>query len=142
MREAMEHAQRQQKYVRIKTIDLLKVLKANREKHVEEYQAAVEGWHAAYLEALEKAFTWLEEHKTLAHQGLEFEVIKYGSISSLMPERPTCHVDVYDSAITRYEYSADEDQYVELNDFECLVRDNWGWKVAHRRLSAEYTTKA
>lgn len=137
-REAMEQAQRQQKFVRVKTARLLETLKTNRARHVEEHKTALEGWRLKYRSALAQVSVEIEKHLSKMEFGHEHRLDLWRMRGNL-PSRPESYEEEYSRAIDRLEYSEDEEQHIEHADFERLVRDNWSWKHQHNESVAMYT---
>lgn len=111
--------------VKIKTKELLEVLRENRAQHILDYDEALAGY-------IERATAELE---AAAKNAREKQVIKRNPVTS--PE-PTSYEESYNTAIRMLEMS--DDKVVELTqqEFGQYVEDRWSWKEAFAVTSSLY----
>lgn len=112
------------KSVKIKTKELLKVLKANRDTHVKEYNEAVVGYKEKIVSELETMLADAKAGKDVSHV---VDVVK-----------PTSYEDSYTTEIKMLEMS--DDAVVELSHAEFIqfVEDKWSWKSSFTSTTAIY----
>lgn len=124
MRNASNNAM---KPVRVFKNELLETVKKNRDKHVAEYDEAIEGYKTS-VARIAKSNNKLAKSRDLK----KIEMIKP------YPARPVSYQDCYDRAIAMLTMSVDE--HVELTEdvFNQLVLDNWDWKRTFDSTNAIY----
>lgn len=115
--------------IKVSKKELLKTLIANKEKHIKEYQEAVEDYKQVVLQMTQ---TNLKLAKT-ADLGL------FAKIKSI-PNAPQVYEKEYSRAIRMLEMSVED--VIELEDdvFNQLVLDEWGWKNQFVATSTLYKT--
>lgn len=101
--------------IKMKRLELLDIVRANKEKHVKEFVEAVEDYKKLVVKVAEQN---LEISKTDATQ-------KY---FKSWPATPTSYEDSYKRAIRMLELSIEDVIEVEEDVFNQLVLDEWGWK--------------
>lgn len=128
--------------VEINKDQLVKQLITNREKHVKEYNEAMEGYKLEFKARLENAYnkakTFLDEN----YKKLLGEVEKYtdddivkqsdsitlvNSIQVKMPV-PKSYEKEYILAIELFQWEVKESVRLTSAEFNCFVRDEWDWK--------------
>ncbi len=109
--------------------ELLAIVRENKEKHIKEFNEAVEDYKTAALKVA-------EDNLALAQSG---DVDKIAKIKG-MPQKPTSFEDSYTRAIRMLELSVDEFIEVEEHIFNQLVLDEWTWKQNFVASSALYKT--
>lgn len=117
--------------VTAKTQGLLDIVQANRDKHRAVFEAALAGWKAQYIAALEK----------------KVEALKAGRIPELHIglANPTDHTADYDRAIRMLKLHLDAGQEtIRLPEDVAsqLVDDDWGWKRQWSQTSSSYANDA
>ena len=113
--------------VKLNKKDLLKVIKKNRKKHVEEYESASKIF-------IEDAIAKLQEMLKVAQT-------KGRIIQSLGLAEPKSYVESYDTAIRMLEMSVDEVIELSEQEFKQFVEDNWVWKSAFTTTTSFYNSK-
>lgn len=103
--------------VKVHRGELLEAIKANRTKHVAEYNEAVEDYK---LVAIKVA----KENLKLANSGVLDTIAKVRS----MPAAPTSYEAEYNRAIRMLEMSVETEIELEDDVFNQLVMDEWSWK--------------
>ena len=117
------------KSVKINRDELLQIVRDNKQKHIQEYNEAVED----YIVLVEKIYQdnlKLAETKDLQ----QFEKIRH------RPQAPTSYEDSYVRAIRMLELSTEEIIEVDSLTFNQLVLDEWQWKQQFTTLSSSYKT--
>jgi D-mannonate dehydratase len=113
--------------VKIKRTELLKILRKNREKHIEEYKESVQDYKKAVIKIAEYN---LELTKT----GKIEEIVKFKHL----PSAPKSYENEYDRAIRMLELSVDTVIELQRDVFNQLVLDEWQWKNTFTTTSAIY----
>ena len=115
--------------VKLDKKELLGIVRANKEKHIEQYNEAVADYKAA-------AIKLAKENLKLANTG---DLEKISKIKA-MPSVPTSYEDNYERAIRMLELSVDSIIELEEHIFNQLVLDEWQWKHQFAVASALYKT--
>jgi fibronectin type 3 domain-containing protein len=113
--------------VKMNRLELLKIVKENAVKHVQDYDEAVQDYKTAVVKLA-------KTNLKLANSG-ELEEIR--RIKNL-PQAPANYADNYTRAIRMLELSVENTIDVEEHIFNQLVLDEWGWKQAFVAQSALY----
>lgn len=100
--------------ITVKKADLLKTLTANRNKHREVFEQALEGYRDAVIEALEKR---LDD----ARKGRKIDLRLYF-------QEPADQTKDYDRAIAMLNMSVEDKVNLSERDFAQYVLDDWAWK--------------
>lgn len=91
--------------------ELLKVLKENKEKHVQIYNDALEGVRVEYGKLLRKELKKLEDGKEVK--------------SSVTITMPVSHEEQYDEVIQMLEMSVEKEIELTRHEFQQYVQDKW-----------------
>lgn len=113
--------------VKMNRKELLKIVKENQKKHVEDYNEAVADYKAGVVKLAKL-------NLKLANSGELEEIRKIKNV----PQAPTSYEDNYSRAIRMLELSVEDVIDVEEHIFNQLVLDEWGWKQAFTTMSATY----
>jgi hypothetical protein len=113
--------------VKINRIELMDIVKKNKDKHVDAYTEAVEDYKAAVLK-LTKDNLNLAKTQDLKN----FVKIKP------LPNAPISYEPSYNRAIRMLELSVDEVIEVEEEVFNQLVLDEWSWKNSFMMTNSTY----
>ena len=114
--------------IKMNRLELLDIVKENKNKHIKEYIESVEDYKVAALKITQLNFKMAKT--------AELEKFKFKSI----PSKPTSYEDNYTRAIRMLELSVEEIIDVEEHIFNQLVLDEWGWKQQFSTLTASYKT--
>jgi hypothetical protein len=113
--------------VRVSKDFLLAKLLENRDEHRKLFEEALDGWHEEVIKALETQIERVKADK------------KYNPSWHIpMPEDHTCE---YDKMIDLVRASLDDEFELALHEFNCYVRDDWGWKADFLMTALNYTNK-
>lgn len=113
--------------VKINKVELLEIVRANKEKHIKEFLEAVEDYKTAAIKVA-------TDNLALATSG---DVEKISKIKS-MPAKPISYEDSYTRAVRMLELSVEDVIEVEEDIFNQLVLDEWQWKHQFATTSALY----
>lgn len=91
--------------------ELLKVLKENKEKHVQIYNDAIEGVRVEYKKLLEKELKRLEDGKSVK--------------TSISIDMPSNHEEQYDEVIEMLEMAVSTEVTLTRHEFQQYVQDKW-----------------
>ncbi len=105
--------------VKVNRIELLGIVRENKEKHVREYNESVEDYKKAAINVAQK-------NLELAQSGDLDQIARIKG----MPQKPTSYEKEYDRAIRMLELSVEEIIEVAQDVFNQLVLDEWAWKNA------------
>jgi hypothetical protein len=111
--------------VKVKAVDLLKILKLNRAGHRENYEKAFDGYRKECIRVLEQNLNLLKEGKK---QAVQFSEIP-----------PDDHTEDYDRVIAMLEMSVDKTIELTASDFAQYVQDNWVWKHSWTASNSKYS---
>ena len=100
--------------------ELLKRLKANREKHADEFALAIKAWQDDLSETTRGINS--EDH-------FSFPDV----LEELQNNCPESHLDIYDKAIDMFSMSVNDTIKLDSETFNKLCRDEWDWKQDTRR---------
>ena len=111
--------------VTIEKNNLLSAIRANREKHVKEFEETHAGYRVALVEELTKKLAEAKEGKRV---GQHIEAAE-----------PASHVKDYDRVIRMIEMSTAAEIIITEQQFSQYVLDEWGWQAAFKAMSARYS---
>jgi hypothetical protein len=115
--------------VNLNKIELLDIVRKNKDAHAQQYAESVEDYKVAVTK-ITKA------NVKLATTG---DLAKIAQIKSI-PSKPVSYEDAYVRAIRMLELSVDETIELEEHIFNQLVLDEWSWKQNFVATSALYKT--
>lgn len=113
--------------VKIRRNELLEIVRENKEKHIKEFNEAVEDFKKAVIKIT-------EENLALANTSDLTEIAKIKGI----PSKPVSYETSYTRAIRMLELSVDTEIELELHDFDQLVQDEWQWKQTFSTMNSTY----
>lgn len=114
--------------VRINRVDLMHVMRKNRDEHREIFEEALIGYKAKCIEELDMLLK-------RARAGERVQV--YVAV-----QQPMDQTADYDRVIRMLEMSIDEVVELTQQQFACYVMDDWGWKGDFIGTNALYSAKA
>lgn len=125
------------KEVRVKKSELLDILRTNGQKHVQEYQEAIEGWRVETLKELSKLSRKVK--KLDLENAVDLTENDFPNLwVSAAQDRPTCHAKDYDRAIAMLDMSTEDEVVISAREFDQFVNDEWDWKEAFTVSNAKY----
>lgn len=127
------------KKVKIRTLELLSVVRENRETHVADYEEAMTGWRSAIRDAVADARAELADLQAGIDDAPFTEVPE--GITFFHITKPTSHEKDYDQVIRMLAMSADEYVELEHDEFARYVMDDWHWKHEFRSTTNEYKAR-
>lgn len=113
--------------VKVKKAELLGIVSANKEKHIKEFNEAVEDFKKAVVKIA-------EDNLALVKTGDLAEIAKVKS----NPTKPVSYETSYTRAIRMLELSVDDVIELDVNTFDQLVQDEWQWKQSFSTSNATY----
>ena len=113
------------KSVNVNRIQLIEILKVNREKHAIEFQASINGYQQAMIDFLQKTLKEIRKGK-----------VKELSISLA---RPRSYEKDYTEAIEMLEVSVDDNINLDSESFRAYFKDEWQWSNGFKSLVASYS---
>ena len=105
--------------VKVNRIELLEIVRTNKEKHIRDFNESVEDYKRAAINVAQK-------NLELAQSADLDQIAKIKG----MPQKPTSYEKEYARAERMLELSVDEVIDVEQDVFNQLVLDEWSWKNA------------
>lgn len=132
---AIKQGLTQMRTIRAKRIDILAKVRENRERHIAEYNQAVEDYKKELAILLQQEADKLLAQKTLVESGKFFKP-EQPHIEIRMPES---HEKDYDQVISMLEFETEEVIKVESDEFACYVMDDWDWKKSFDLVKMSYT---
>ena len=114
--------------VNINRLELLDIVKKNRELHIAEFQEAIVGYK-------EKVVEVAKNNLRLAKTG---DLAKIAAGTRSLPTAPISYENEYTKAIRMLEMSVDEIISVEEDVFNQIVLDEWSWKRSFMAATAMY----
>lgn len=113
--------------IKMNRLELLEIVRANKEKHIAEFAEAVLDYKALVLKIA-------KENLRLAKSEDLAEIAKMKSL----PSSPTSYEDSYRRAIRMLELSVEDIIEVEEDVFNQLVLDEWSWKRGFTAATMSY----
>jgi hypothetical protein len=105
--------------VKVNRIELLGIVRDNKEKHIKEFNESVEDYKSAAIKVT-------QANLKLAKSGDLDQIAKIKG----MPQKPVSYEKEYNRAERMLELSVEEVIEVEQDVFNQLVLDEWSWKNA------------
>lgn len=138
--------------VEVSRLKLLEILKSNREKHVTDYQEAVEGYKAMALQKLQEGY---EASKIKLERNLERGKLTISDFDPSDPSKTSDYIVLvdavsvslkvprnfskeYDAAIDMANWDIRDVLELTHAEFQCFVRDVWEWSNDFTAISTMY----
>lgn len=132
--------------------NLKDVLIANREKHIEDYEEAMQGYKSTLLKKIDEAFREAKAKATKRHEKAvsrtkdltDEEISEQSDYLTLMDavqvqmKVPRSYAKEYDAAIAIADWDVNETLELTHAEFTCFVRDEWDWKSSFEAVSMLY----
>lgn len=113
------------KTIRVRKERLLETLRSNLDEHRGAYEDAMRGYRAAMIAELGGMLAQAEAGEDVDHE--------------IDLERPEDHSESYEQALLLMEWDVEDEIELSVSDFECYVRNNWGWTYSFRSTHDRYT---
>lgn len=113
--------------VKVNRTELLDIVRKNKEKHIKEFNEAVEDFKKAVVKIA-------EENLKLVQTGDLAEIAKV----KVNPAKPTSYESSYTRAIRMLELSVDENIELDAHTFSQFVLDEWEWKQSFSTSNSTY----
>lgn len=133
---------------------LLETLKANREKHIKEYNESVAGYKQQASERLlslkKRILASVDENfVSIQHKIDHFDPeeplqdrVVLTNVTSFDLQVPRSYEKSYDVAIQMAEWEVSETITLKQSQFQCFVLDDWDWKTKFSLLNKTYIGSA
>lgn len=110
--------------VTVRKDDLLAVIKANRNKHLDTYTKAYAAYRKAAITELKKMLAAARNLKTI--------------VRTIPLVEPTQHLDEYDLAIGMLTMSTKDEIGITQSQFKNFVQDKWDWSGRFKESTSSY----
>ena len=120
--------------VKLRRLELLDKVKANREIHKKNYEDAMVVYKEAAVAVLEEAIASAQKQITDFNSG---EIDQIEGLSTYLP-RPIHHLDTYDRVISMLEMSVDEFLLLPEDQFSKYRMDKWDWSADFNKITGAY----
>lgn len=120
--------------VKVKRDELLKVLRENRERHITEYKGACIGYRKVALQQLEESFQEARDAVNRLKEGQTISVVGF----RINLTAPFNYEKAYDQIIRMMEMSVDTEIVLTASQFACFVMDDWDWKEDWDKSVSQY----
>ena len=143
----------QMREIKVRTIELLEKVRANKEKHVREYKEAVQGYKELAADRIQRAALKATEELGRAsrhaleqvermtdkdiEEGLGNVIVLLQQVAFTL-QVPESHEKDYDQVIMQLEMCVDNTIMVMSDEFACFCMDDWDWKQDFKKLSSTY----
>lgn len=109
--------------IKVNKIELLNIVRKNREDHAKDYSEAMDTYRQEAIKAIER----------------QLEAAKSGDIRhSIEIVKPREFLKDYDRAITMVRMSVDDKIELSYQDFDQWVMNNWTWQESFRNSTGLY----
>ena len=119
---------------------LVSHLQSNLDKHIEEYDKAIEVYnkdvHKALIELLNITNTMINVN-TYSKSMLDDVYYKVSNIT-----KPIDAVSMYNEYITLLDLSVDENIELTLNEANAIINDSWDWATAAKLINGSYAMRS
>ena len=121
---------------KFKTVFIVQKLKEHSSNHIKDYEKAMD----VYRADMKQAITTLSQICEYATDK-DMESIKKGyyNLTSIIP--PIDQSEMYNSYISLFESSADEEITISMVDANCIINDSWDWAVSAKTTNAMYSSR-
>jgi len=153
----------EERTIEVNRRELLKTLLENKERHIQDYEAAVEGYKRHLLQKIQTAYEDTKKiignkHKKSIDLAESLESVEdiekqtdffifngpivitliFHSLSDMRV--PRCYSKEYDAAIEIANWDVRDTIELTHAEFTCFVRDLWDWKMEFNTISQLYKT--
>lgn len=119
--------------VRISKEKLTGKIKENRQLHETAYNEAVEAYKVIVVnkmkEKMEETIKQHEKYMKQLQENLDSFEKDWQTKPLVSVEKPSNHLDDYDTAISMLEFSLDDVVELDRKEFQSYVMDKWSWKA-------------
>ena len=127
----------QMRDVKVKKIELLATVSANRKTHVADFEEAVLGYKKQAKAEIEKAMERMKRQIDELEAGEVLAVARFHCTLAV----PQNHEKDYDQVIKMLEMSIDDELTIRADEFAMYVMDDWSWKEDFKNVTATYSNK-
>lgn len=113
--------------------DALNILKENRDKHIKEFEAQIQGWKQAIEEYREDLSNWINKVSK------DIDVIYLQSTRKpIKPYRPVSYLNSYDRLIELISANITDLIEVQEHEYDQIIKNQFGWTSEFLANSATY----
>lgn len=116
-------------FTTVKKKDLIKILKASRDKHKKEFEEAQKGYVITCREVL-------EERLVAVNAGDDFDMFFSDNV-----ENPESHINDYQNVIDMLEIGSDKTIRIGVDDYKRYYKNEWGWNSRWALSNKAYVDK-
>ena len=127
----------QDRTVKVRRDELLKVLRENLTRHIDDFDEACKGYRAAAQIRIGEIHKVLHCHMDSLSSGKTICVTEIGFTLDM----PQSHAKAYDQIIRMMEMCVDNVVELTSSQFGCFVMDDWDWKQSWETSNKRYTGK-
>ena len=113
--------------VKVNKVDLIKILKENRDLHAKQFEEATVGYKLAVEIALKKKLKSVKA-------GEEFDLYFYDL------SKPESHINEYDNVIGILEISTEDIIPISMEEYLKYYKNEWSWSKSWTTNNAPYAT--
>ena len=113
--------------VKVKVSELKEKICFNRQKHIEEFNEAVDGYNDSVRAEIHAAIVMLRERIDELDEIDADKMIRLSNIRFDL-EVPFNHEKDYDQVIEMLKMTVDTEVILKADEFACYVMDDWSWK--------------
>lgn len=117
------------KSVKMNKAELLDIVRANKEKHIKDFDEAVQDY-------IKLVVSIAEDNMVIA----DTKALEQYNKLKLFPVKPISYEDSYTRAIRMLELSIEKEIEIDATTFNQLVLDEWQWKQSFTTTVASYKT--
>jgi hypothetical protein len=125
------------KDVKVKKLELLATVRANRKTHIADFEEAVLGYKEQAKAEIEKAMERMKRQIDELEAGEVLAVARFHCTLAV----PQNHEKDYDQVIKMLEMSVDDELTIRADEFAMYVMDDWSWKEDFKNVTATYSNK-
>jgi len=137
-RENMRHGIGLQTKMKVKVVDLIEKVKANRKKHEETYKKAVKVYMDKIAEALDDRKEEMEQFES--DKASYEELAAIGGGFGFTP--PRSYLDSYDDILAVLEMTLEEELELDSQQLANIIRDKWDWEREFNASTVMYANEA
>lgn len=125
--------------VTVKKDELISILTANRDKHINEYKAACEVYKAKVLDEAKKAETQIIAFQA-AWKVANFDKLpKFPDVYSFQQlPKPVSYEDSYTRALGMLKLHTKDEMTLDLQTYRQYVEDDWEWSASAKLSNSRY----
>lgn len=120
--------------------DLANYLKANRDKHVQDYHVAIEVYDADVTKAFDDATKAVKNAGKTRDVNSVYQA--YNTLSQIVNKKPVNMEKKYDQYIRLFITTPSEIVVLNLNEANAIINDEWDWATAAKTVNNSYSSRS